>query len=160
MTINIKLSTASIDHAISRLMDVEENILFGVNEFVDIMTNDAAEVATLAYGGMATATASVDDNEGTIIATGEAVGIAEFGAGDATMDVQFENNPDFPVYPGSYSESEYGTGQYARTRAQGQGYWFFGGHMYTEIPPRAGLLTAKEYVIENASIIAQEVIKP
>lgn len=154
MTINIKLSTESIDHAISRLMDVEEAILFGVDEFVDIMTNNAADIATTAYDGMAVATAVVDGNQGTVIASGESVGFAEFGAGDDTMPILFENKPDFRVYPGSWSESPMGAGQYAT-----MGYWYFGGVRYEGVPARMGLLNAREYVKEAAPIIAQEVIR-
>lgn len=154
MTINIKLSTESIDHAISRLMDVEEAILFGADELVDILTNDAADVATQTYDGMAVATAVVDGSEGTVIASGEAVGFAEFGAGDDVIPVMFENSPDFPVYSGSYSESPEGTGEYAE-----KGYWHFGGRKYYGVPARPGLLMAKEYVEVNAPIVAQEVIR-
>ena len=58
--------------------------------------------------------------------------IAEFGAGQATMPVMFEN--DVPeVYEGSYSESPEGSGEYARF-----GSWHFGGEYFTEVPARHG----------------------
>ena len=154
MTVTIKLSTESIDRAISRLMDAQEAIEFNVQEFVSILTENAASIANQAYNGMATATAVTDGNQGTIIASGEAVGFAEFGAGDDTIPVMFENKPGFRVYPGSWSESPEGSGQYAT-----MGYWYFGGVRFEGIPARMGLLNAKEYVKEAAPIIAQEVIR-
>ena len=79
--------------------------------------------------------------------------IAEFGAGDATIDVMFENYPGVDVYPGSYSE-QVGSGEYAAT-----GKWHFGGKEYTEVQPRGGLYNAKVFIKDNAAEIAKEVIK-
>ncbi len=155
MTINIKLSTESISAAIRELETVQDNIERGTHTLVDILTQDGATVAQNMYGGMANVSTVVTEDEGIIIASGEAVGIAEFGAGDDVIPVWFENNPDFPVYPGSYSESDQGSGEYARDKQ-----WHFGGQVYKGVPARMGLLIAKEQIIGTATQIAQEVIRP
>lgn len=111
-------------------------------------------IANENYGSMAEAIDWMEDeNVGKISAVGDEPVIAEFGAGDATMEVRFENYPGVDVYPGSYSEQE-GTGEYAAT-----GKWHFGGHEYTEVEPRAGLLDAKLFIMDQAEFVAKEVIK-
>lgn len=160
MTINIKLSDASIRRAISRLNNAKQNLRWGVSDTVEILAEDGARIAQDAYGGMANAVGYMqDETVGIIASTGEVNLIAEFGAGDDTDPATgFENKPDTPVYAGSYSELE-GTGQYAN-----YGYWYFGGQKYygengRRVPPRHGLLDAKAFVIATAENTAKEVIK-
>jgi hypothetical protein len=95
-----------------------------------------------------------------ITTSGKANLIAEFGAGDDTDPATgFENQPDTPVYAGSYSELE-GTGEYATT-----GQWHFGGRVYygepdnLRVEPRRGLMQAKVYILEEGADIAKGVIK-
>lgn len=154
MNITISLSEESIANAIERLTDAKENLLYGVNQTVEILAKEGAMRAGSDYGSMADVT-DVSDSETTsrILVTGEAAVIAEFGAGDATMDVMFENYPGVDVYPGSYSE-QVGSGEYAET-----GRWHFGGNVYTEVEPRAGLLDVKMFIVSNGTEIAREVIK-
>lgn len=164
MIINMNLSTESIDAAIRRLEEAKKNLDWGLSETIDILTDKGAQTAQDADGGMATiVTYRPNDNTGVIIAEGEAAIIAEFGAGDATEEpTGFENQPDTPVYPGSYSESELGSGEYARTLAESggeTGYWHFGGMRYTEVEPRHGMLKAKAYIVMSAEEVAREVIK-
>lgn len=152
MTIHIELSTESINRAIERLHEAQENLEYGVQQLVEILTREGVEEAQSSYGDMAAVSSETDVLHGTIMATGEAVIIAEFGAGQATMPVMFENAPETPVYEGSYSELV-GTQEYYRF-----GSWHFGGKYYTEVPARHGLLNAKTYIQENSTRIAQEVI--
>lgn len=153
MKLKISLSTESIYEAIGRLMEAQDNLEYGLQQTVEMLTKEGAAVAQSAYGGMATVTDEADGFHGTISASGEAVAIAEFGAGDATLPVLFENYPGVDVYPGAYSE-QVGSGEYAMT-----GRWHFGGNVYTEVEPRAGLYNAKMYIQENAAEIAKEAIK-
>ena len=152
ITINVSLSTVSINQAIKRLTEIAENLEIGLEETIDILASEGGEVAQSAYGGMATAYGYGQGTNGVIVSTGEGNVIAEFGAGQATMPVMFENSPATPVYEGSYSELE-GSGEYYRF-----GSWHFGGRYYTEIPARHGLLDAKNYVIENSTEIARGAI--
>jgi len=152
-SITVKLSTQSIDRAIMRLIEMQDNLERGVEQLVEILTEEGADMASASYGGMADVEAIAFGNEGVISASGEAVGFAEFGAGDNVVGIAFENGPDFPVYPGSYSETK-GSGDYVR-----QGFWYFGGNRYYGVPARQGLLNAKEFIIQSAPYIAKEVIR-
>ena len=153
MIINLELSTESIANAISKLNDRKMWLEIDTEHFVDILTNEGAEVAQAAYGDFPVQAVPFSEGEhGEIIVAGDMPLIAEFGAGQATMPVLFENAPNTPVYEGSYSELE-GTQEYYK-----YGSWHFGGEYYTEVPARHGLLDAKEYIIENSTEIAREVI--
>ena len=155
MTITIKLSDKSINRAIRRLRLVQDHLRWGVQDTVELLAKDGAEIANAAYGGMANAVDySTEEGVAIIAVTGETNLIAEFGAGDATDPATgFENKPDTPVYAGSYSELE-GSGEYART-----GQWHFGDRVYTEVPARRGLMSAKAFILESGTDIAKEVIK-
>ena len=154
MNINITLSTESIAQAIRKLEEVKENLEIGLSETIAILTNEGAEIAQAAYGDWGVqATPFTEEAHGEIIVSGDMPLIAEFGAGQATMPVMFENEPSTPVYEGSYSELE-GTQEYYK-----YGSWHFAGKYFTEVPARHGLLDAKNYIIENSTDIAQEVIQ-
>jgi len=154
--INIKLSTASILGAIRKLNDAQQNLRWGVQDLVECLAEDGAEIANQAYGSMdANAVGySTEENTAIIAVTGEDNLIAEFGAGDATDPATgFENKPDTPVYAGSYSLLE-GTGEYYLT-----GRWHFNGVPFTAVEPRHGLMNAKSFIISTADETAKEVIK-
>ena len=154
MTINIDLSQESIRKAITRLRQAQQNLRWGIDETVDALVTDGANVAQEADGGMANVTGyMVDECVGEIVAAGQAPVIAEFGAGDATIPVLFENYAGVDVYPGSYSE-QVGSGEYAET-----GVWHFGGKVYRQVEPRGGMLMAREYIRDNSTEIAREVIE-
>jgi hypothetical protein len=160
MTFNLKLDTLSIQSIVRKLRDSKEELEQSVADFVDTMLTDGAMVANSHYGNMATAWGKRDTEqdglvEGHIGVSGvndEVVYIAEFGAGDATLPVMFENYPGVDVYAGAYSE-QLGTGEYAAT-----GKWHWQNAVFTEIPPRAGLLNAKNYLLEEGNNAAQEMI--
>ena len=104
MNITVRLSTESINHAITQLETVKENLLEGLKQTVEILVKEGYMVAQNADGGMASVFGEMTgETVGIISASGESAVIAEFGAGDATIVPDFENTPDTPVYPGSYS---------------------------------------------------------
>lgn len=153
MNITIDLSTASVQNAIKMLNDAKDNIEYGVEQTLDILAKNGTMIAREAYGSMANVDYDSDKEMAIIMTSGDANIIAEFGAGDATIPgVGFENAPDTPVYPGSYSEEN------AKMYVE-LGYWRFGGRIYREVKPRMGLVKAKTYIIESAEDIAKEVIK-
>lgn len=155
MIINVPLSDVGIRNAISKLRQYENNLYDGIHGTVETMINEGEEIAQSAYGGMATAIGQmIDDTTGIILSIGETNLIAEFGAGDATLDPSgyFENSPDIPVEPGSYSLLV-GTEEYFAT-----GKWHFGGTVFTEVKPRQGLYQAKEHIVANFASTLQEVI--
>ena len=129
-----------------------ENLEDDVEQLVEILTNEGAEVAQAAYGDWGVqATPVPDGTTGEIIVSGDYPAIAEFGAGDETLSGGFENMPG-EIRPGSYSEEH--AKQYVRW-----GFWYFGGQVYTDVPAHHGLLDAKRYIIANAQDIAREVIQ-
>ena len=153
MRIQISLSTESIQNAIRLLNERRQMLEEDLEQFVEILANEGAEVANAAYGDFpVAATTHADGNHAEITVSGKMPLIAEFGAGQATMPVLFENQPETPVYEGSYSELE-GSQEYYRF-----GSWHFGGEYYTEVPAKHGLLDAKQYIIENSTEIAREVL--
>lgn len=156
MTINISLSVESINSAIARLAEMQEELEHGVEELVEILTNEGAEIAQATYGDWGVAVVpTTDGGHGEIDVVGDMPLIAEFGAGDATLGPGsfFENSPSTPVYPGSYSIEE-GSKEYAT-----YGSWHFGGQKYTEVTPHLGLYAAKQHIIENGLDVALEVLQ-
>ena len=155
MTIQLSLSEASIERAIRRLIKVQENLQQGLEDTVDVLASEGGRVAQDSYGSMAVAYGVSSEGEGQIVSTGENNLIAEFGAGDDTVEPTklFANAPYTDVFPGSYS-LEVGSGE-----SWEKGEWHFGGRKYTTIPPRMGLWNAKHYVMEHSTETAKEVIR-
>lgn len=152
MNIEISLSTESIDNAIARLRMRLIHLEEDTEQLVDILTNEGADVANGQYGNWAVnATPIVNGTEGVITVSGDMPLIAEFGAGDATLPVGFENVPSM-VYRGSYSEQH--ARQYSRW-----GFWYFKGEPYTEAGGRHGLLEAKRHIMSECTNTAMEVMK-
>lgn len=173
MTINIDLSMEGIRSAINRLNEVKENLEIGINDLVEVLAHDGAEIANEAYAEMAEAAyVPVSMTEAQIVVPGgDKAIIAEFGAGYATMEHHpFAKNAPVPIKVGSYSEAH--DGMFARTDRiePGEGYWIFGWTydggfdvgrpiFYDRIQPRHGLLNAYDYIMQNSTRIAREVIK-
>lgn len=161
MTINVSLSTESIENAIRSLRTVQENIRWGLSETVDILLKDGEQIAQAADGSMATVKGYKDDEtSGRIIATGEAPIIAEFGAGYATMESHpFAGEAPVPIEVGSFSKENDGLFYWSDYANPGEGYWYFGGQEYDRVEPRHGLLDAHDHIVNHAAEIAREVIK-
>ena len=154
MKIKVSLSNESISKAIAQLLSYKEELEHNMEQLVEILTNEGAEIAQSSYGEWGVqATPLMDGSRGTIMVSGDMPLIAEFGAGDTVLNPStlFENAPETSVYPGSYSIEE-GTKEYAT-----YGSWHFGGEKYTQVEPRMGLFNAKNYIISNSTEIAKEV---
>lgn len=155
MTINVKLSTESIDRAIAKLIEYQEEFDSGVEKVVELLTNEGADVANGAYGDWGVEAVPIPEGmSASIMVVGDMPLIAEFGAGDATLNPKdfFSRSPGTPVFPGSYSMRHammYST----------FGEWKFAGRWMSEVQPRQGLYSAKMYIIENSTEIAQGVFK-
>ena len=92
-----------------------------------------------------------------ITASGQDVMFIEFGAGDAAGSENglYEAVPA-EARPGSWSEAH--GGPYAlHKKTTGQGYWFFAGHLYTEVRPSPAFYYAYEYMVQNLPQVAREV---
>ena len=155
MNINVPLSEQGIDRLIRRLALAKENLHDSVNDILDILAQEGGQEAQRKYGSMATAYGITEDGVSRIVSTGENNLIAEFGAGDMTEEPTkyFEHAPFTDVFPGAYS-LEVGSGAYWR-----EGRWYFGGKEYKYVPPRLGLYSAKQYVIENSTEVAKEAFR-
>lgn len=159
MTINISLSKESIAAAIHRLEEAKENLTAGLQQTIDILAKEGAMVAQMDDGSMANVDyVSESETQSKIIASGgDTAIIAEFGAGDATLNPGdfFENGGALSgdVFPGSYSLFK-GSREYYNFHS-----WRFGGKWYTEVAPRHGLFDAKLFIMANSTDIAKEVIK-
>lgn len=152
MTIHMELSSESIENAIRQLEDVKLHLQQGLEETVEILCREGTMVANASYQEMATATYGRDGTHGVILALGDQAIVAEFGAGNDTIAPSFENQPDTPVYPGSWSERN--MREYARYRS-----WHYQGEKYYGIPARRGLARAKEYIQANSARVALGAIK-
>ena len=166
MTIDISITQDSVNDAISQIKDMLETLKFKAGELVDTLASQGADIAQEAFGSMAKATSRKDDETTAVIQlTGKAPGIAEFGAGYATMEWHpFAKNVPYPVEVGSYSRERLmsGTGgMFAKTDADnpGNGFWIFGEESYDRVQPRRGLLDASDWIVENSADIAKEVMK-
>jgi len=149
--IYMTLSQDSIETAISDLELFKEFLDYRLCKVAEDLTNKGAEEAQNAYGDFGViATPMSAENEGNIVVYGDQPLIAEFGAGDATVDPSdyFEHVPETDVFPGSYSREN--ARQY-----WDWGSWVFGGQRYTEVPPHLGLYKAKEWIKEHSTEIAQ-----
>lgn len=154
MNIEISLfSEQSIQNAIDKLHVRLHHLKDDTEQLVDILAEEGADVASGCYAGYPVAVNHYSSgNESQIVANGEEPlpMIAEFGAGDQTLDVGFENTPA-EAYAGSWSEEH--KQQYSRW-----GFWYFGGNVYYEVYPRHGLLDAKRYIINHSTETAKEVM--
>ena len=156
MTIYLGLSEQEIESVISNLKTMRDNLKIGVHEAINALTVEGAEVAQAAYGSWGVeVTPQTDETYGEIIVYGDMPLIAEFGAGDTTFDPlsMFENAPAVDVFPGSYSLYE-GTQEYYKT-----GKWHFAGKEYHYVYPHMGLYKAKQFIINNSTMVAKEVIQ-
>lgn len=166
MTISIGLSTGSINRAIRKLQGIKDNLTADAQNIVEILSEEGAMRARIAYGSMSTAKAeTVSETQAVIIADAgdkDATIIAEFGAGYGTMeDHPFAQNAPVPIRVASYSQAQYPYGLFYITNdlMPGEGYWFFGGREYDRVEARHGLLNAYDYILGNSTRIAKEVIK-
>ena len=156
MKITVPLSSEGIQDAIRDLQYAKDNLQWGIEETLELLAKDGADIAQIADGSMADVIGYLlNENTAKIQATGENLLIAEFGAGDATQIpiAMYENAPITDVYPGAYSE-QVGSGEYATT-----GQWHFGGQVYKEVAPRMGLYKALEYIVHESTDVAKGVIK-
>ena len=138
-----------------RLREFDEK----VDIFLERLAEYGREVAALGFGEAVDVTAEPIDGGYAIIASGQAVGFLEFGAGDTVAsDDPFAEQVSYEVRPGSWSEAHYDAAtDEPRPSYHLDGKWVFGGVTYTQITPRKAMFTAWQSVQENWRAIAEEV---
>ena len=150
-TLRFGLAEDHIAYAIRVLESYKQDFEHGLEQAVEILTNEGAEIAKTHYGNWKVrATPSTSGTHGIISVSGDMPLIAEFGAGDATLPVGFEYVPSI-VRRGSYSEQH--AQQYSRW-----GFWYFAGEPYTEAGGMHSLLEAKRYIIGNSTSVIREAL--
>lgn len=145
--ITVELTPESINKALAELQKHKEWRERKVKELLLELGRIGAEAT--GYGSMV----SVEETEYgcRIVARGEGIAFIEFGAGDAAVGYPKQID-GVDIRPGSWSESELGSGEYAA-----KGYWYFGGQKYTEIPQRRGMIKAEEAILQNFKAAAERI---
>lgn len=168
MMISIQLSDESIKNAIRKLNAVQEHLDWGLHDAVEILAKDGATEAQSAFRSRATVNHTMrDETTAVITATGDEIIIAEFGAGYGTVeDHPLAKNAPVPIKTASYSEKNFrenrlhgGMFYISDMVNPGEGYWFFGGHEYHEVPAHLGMWRAWTYIRDNCGKVMSEVIK-
>lgn len=130
-----------------RLQEFDEK----VDMFLEALAEYGREVAALGYGAAVDVRAEPIENGYAIIASGQAIGFLEFGAGDTVASGNiFAEQVPYEVRSGSWSETH--AHQYETT-----GRWVFGGVVYTQVTPRNAMQNALEQVQEHYREIAEEI---
>lgn len=150
-TINISsLSAGDINKAIRELEAYRDSLESKTDELCRVLAEEGAMVAQDSYGSSVAVDVVPSEHGSKINANGDAVVFMEFGAGDATSASELAENLPFEVSKGSYSREN--AKQYSRW-----GYWWFGGHVMTEVVPRRGLLNATRHIEDVYERRAREV---
>ncbi len=127
-----------------------------VDIFIERVAEYGREYAELGYGGEVSVTLEPIENGYAIVASGQAVGFLEFGAGATAIPNEFANQVSYEVRPGSWSETH--ARMYSSTLdAFGLGWWVFGNVIYYEVQPRNAMQGAWEAVHDVWRDIAMEV---
>lgn len=155
----MQITVSGVSHAfqtVSRYTDIDVKLHEVAKRLCEIGEPIIAQI----HGHHATRLETVETNNGyKIVCEGADILFIEFGAGDAAGSENYLYDA-VPVSarPGSWSEAH--GGQYALHKAtEGKGYWFFGGHMYTEVPPSPAFYYAYEYMCQNLPMIVREVFQ-
>ena len=95
----------------------------------------------------------MDDWRGfTITASGEDAAFIEFGAGVNAGVRRNTVQADFPIYPGSWSESEQGTGEFAK-----YGSWHHNGEKFYGSPAMGGMQEACNAMQQQSPAIVRRI---
>lgn len=158
MEISIDLTVSSINKAIQRLERYQKSLDRKTERLVTELATGGAEMARFAFGSTAYVDSISEGGTAIIEAVGEHVIIMEFGAGMATMENHpLAENAPVDVYRWSYSE-QVGSGEGYMTALEngGQGYWHFGGAVFSAVEPRHGMLDARDFVVQNLETKARK----
>lgn len=159
--IQINLSTQSIDRAIKALKTYRADLDKGLENLVQSLAEEGADVARSAYAAAPVSDGNSDTsvsvkNTGKysrqIVAQGESVGFLEFGTGVTAGSGYDGNTAGVPVYPGAWAESH--AKKFSR-----DGYWYYGGKRFTGTLPYKGMYSATKAIRERVADMAKGIIK-
>lgn len=127
-----------------------------VDIFIERVAEYGREHADEGFGGAVSVTLEPIDNGYAIVASGQAVGFLEFGAGATVSPDDFAAQVSYEVRPGSWSETH--AQMYSNTLENfGVGWWVFGGVVYYAVQPTNAMQWAWEAVTTVWRDIAEEV---
>lgn len=158
-SIKAELGASSLRQAAEKIRRYAAGFDNSEQQFVRKAVGLGTDTASEAYGQSVSVRGEAEGTSGKVIASGDAVTFLEFGAGYQAFNGDFPSaNIPFDVRPGSWSETE-GSGEFARTYAQGDGRWHFGGRVYKFVAPRRGMGLAEDAIIQQTDAIVKEVFK-
>jgi len=146
--ITVTLDPSSIDKAIRELKAEKK----WREDKIAELTKALAEMGAEETGYDSRVSVKETETGAKIIASGKGIAFIEFGAGDTAVFMTDVDGID--LGPGTWSSSELGSGEYART-----GKWHFGGKEYTEIQPQRGMMKAEEAILARVREIAERVFR-
>lgn len=148
----MKVTITGIDDVLAKLKKVE-TVDKALKEVCLELLQEAEQIVITKYGLRGsegnddfTTDIRMEQNGGTLYISGEDVGFLEFGAGVFTEPNEFTSEVDYPVYPGSWSESHpHSENPNARYFAK-NGFWWWSNVRYTGLSPTRGAMTALEHI--------------
>lgn len=158
-TIEVELSTSSINQAIKELRQYSAWVLKKEEELRSRLAMMGATVASIQfsraiYNGSNDVSVRVDDtgSVAVIYAEGESVAFIEFGSG-ISYGYGHPQAGEFGFGPGTWSDGDEGKGHWDNPKGW---YYASGQHSYGN-PPAMAMYTAVKEITENVTRIAREV---
>ena len=158
----MKVTITGIDDVLAKLKkvsEVDEAIKAAILELLQTAEQTVIAKYSLRSGdGNTDFTTEIQTQAdgGTLYISGADVGFLEFGAGVFTEANEFASEVDYPVYPGSWSESHpHSDNPNARYFAK-NGFWWWSNIRYTGLAPTRGAMTALEEIRNTADEVVQK----
>ena len=155
--INVKLSKQGIDNAIARLEKYRDSIEPKAKEVCKRLAESGIPIVDTAYAQAKvdsdspwgwTTKAFTTEHGAKLQVWGQAVAFWEFGAGvTAGQDYPPEYTGGVDTSPGSWSQSEFGMGQFDIATHP---YWHWHGKRYTGLYPSYGMYNASKHIEKTA----------
>ena len=160
----MELTITGFDELIAKLDNagvVAERTLDGIREVIE----EAEQIVITKYSlqgngnnDFKTSIKQIKDGW-QLTVSGEDVGFLEFGAGVFTQADDFAEEVDYPVEPGSWSEShEHSSNPNARYFAK-NGFWWWHNIRYTGLYPTRGMQEALDHIRDNILQVIESRIK-
>lgn len=153
----MKIRITGVQEAVQKLHKVGNGIEGALSKTRQDLAKMGEDIINQEYansdGNDGYETSILDTGKSTILeVVGEDVGFIEFGAGVYTTMNEFSGEVDYPVYDGSYSDSN--NGSYSRN-----GFWYYNGQSYVGIEPRPGVAMAYETMLNSAERVLKDNIQ-
>ena len=160
MTINLELSADGVRKAINEVKQYSKSIESRTQKLAEELCRIGIPVVNVHYlsgvreGNKDFTIKAIPKKNGCILqANGHDVCFLEFGAGVTTTSYSGEGQEGLPpIYPGSWSESEEGSGEFANN-----GFWHYGGKLYYGLSPKLGMYYASKEMQNRVVEVARRI---